>query len=145
MPRVVRVTTVTPKFSVETIQSSSSNGSSSGGSTSVLNSNNKKDHQQLSTNSKQNGELFLLFRHLKSRRICHGLNTKNGATRKKGVMIPQEFQGEPDYNNTLLLLTNLFKCLNGLSFISVEYSKTAVVRSLMMATWRRKFISHMQK
>lgn len=94
MPRVVRVTTAALKFSVETIQSSSSNGSSSGGSTSVLNGNTKKDHQQLSTNSKQNGELFLLFRHLKSRRICHGLNTKNGAARKKGVMIPQEFQGE---------------------------------------------------
>lgn len=90
LPRVVRVTSTPIKFGGdETIQSSSSNGSSSGASTSLV--SNKKDLQQ---STKQNGELFLLFRHLKNRKICHGLNMKNGTARKKGVMIPQEFQGK---------------------------------------------------
>lgn len=98
LPRVVRVLTAPSKFSAETIQSSSSNGSSSAGSTSIIRSGaSKKDTAEAAAAAgatKQNGELFLLFRHLKNRKICHGLNTKNGSTRKKGVMIPQEFQGK---------------------------------------------------
>lgn len=80
LPRVVRISS---QFSDETIQSSSSNGSGSSGV--------KKDSI---IKNKQNGELCLLFRHLKNRKIYHGLSMKNGSARKKGVMIPQEFPGE---------------------------------------------------
>ncbi|XP_037031015.1 uncharacterized protein LOC119070679 isoform X1 [Bradysia coprophila] len=83
LPRVVRISS---QFGDETIQSSSSNGSGSSASA-------KKD-----TKAKQNGELCLLFRHLKNRKIYHGVSTKNGSARKKGVMIPQEF---PGYFSTL--------------------------------------------
>lgn len=41
-----------------------------------------------------NGELYLLYRHLRNRKIYHGFNAKNGSSRKKGVMIPQEFSGK---------------------------------------------------
>lgn len=89
LPRVVRISS---QFGDETIQSSSSNGS---GSSSCA----KKDSM---LKTKQNGELCLLFRHLKNRKIYHGLSMKNGSARKKGIMIPQEFPGE------LTILFNLF-------------------------------------
>lgn len=81
LPRVVRISS---QFGDETIQSSSSNGSSSS-------SGVKKDSL---LKNKQNGELCMLFRHLKSRKIFHGVSMKNGSARKKGVLIPQEFPGE---------------------------------------------------
>lgn len=43
--------------------------------------------------STNGGELFLLYRYLRNRKIYHGVNAKNGASRKKGVLIPQEFSG----------------------------------------------------
>lgn len=86
LPRVVRISQK-PKFSHETLQSSSSNGSSStNSSTSITNKTND--------GSKHNGELYLLYRYLRQRKIYHGINTKSGSgNRKKGVMIPQEFPG----------------------------------------------------
>lgn len=88
LPRVVRISS---QFGDETIQSSSSNGSGSSASA-------KKDSK-----AKQNGELCLLFRHLKNRKIYHGVSTKNGSARKKGVMIPQEFPGE--FKTPILIAT----------------------------------------
>lgn len=95
LPRVVRIS-MKKEFSNETMQSSSSNGSSStsavssaASSTGVI--NKTKD---LTDTTQPNGELFLLYRHLRNRKIYHGINAKNGANRKKGVMIPQEFSGE---------------------------------------------------
>lgn len=70
------------------MQSSSSNGSSASGGSS---SNHKKDSMDL---TQPNGELFLLYRHLRNRKIYHGFNAKSGSSRKKGVMIPQEFSGK---------------------------------------------------
>ncbi|XP_055372152.1 putative uncharacterized protein DDB_G0277255 [Condylostylus longicornis] len=85
LPRVVRIS-YKQKFSHETLQSSSSNGSSSTQSSASLSKNDGS--------SKQNGELYLLYRHLRQRYVYHGFNTKTGiANRKKGVMIPQEFPG----------------------------------------------------
>lgn len=75
------------------MQSSSSNGSSSStsASTGVINKTSTKD---LTDTQQPNGELFLLYRYLRNRKIYHGINAKNGANRKKGVMIPQEFSGK---------------------------------------------------
>ena len=41
-----------------------------------------------------NGELFLLYKHLKNYKIYHAVNAKNGTNRKKGIKIPQDFTGE---------------------------------------------------
>lgn len=94
LPRVVRISMAKKEFSDETMQSSSSNGSSSTSavsSTGVIHKTTTKD----STDPQQpNGELFLLYRYLRNRKIYHGINAKNGANRKKGVMIPQEFSGK---------------------------------------------------
>lgn len=70
------------------MQSSSSNGSSASAGSST---GNKKDSLEL---AQPNGELFLLYRHFRNRKIYHGFNAKNGSSRKKGVMIPQEFSGK---------------------------------------------------
>ena len=92
LPRVVRITTTATSktFPDETMQSSSSNGSSASGasSTSVC---NKKD---ILDSLHPNGELYLLYRYLRNRKIYHGFNAKNSSNRKKGVMIPQEFSGK---------------------------------------------------
>lgn len=69
------------------MQSASSNGSANTAS-SVTKSKEAVDAAQ------PNGELFLLFRYLRNRKIFHGVNAKNGATRKKSVLIPQEFSGK---------------------------------------------------
>lgn len=46
-------------------------------------------------NDEEQGELFLLYRLVRQRNIYHGHNAKSATTsRKKGVMIPQEFTGE---------------------------------------------------
>lgn len=41
-----------------------------------------------------NGELFLLYRHLKKYKVYHAINAKSGTNRKKGIKIPQDFTGE---------------------------------------------------
>ncbi|KAG5681311.1 hypothetical protein PVAND_010760 [Polypedilum vanderplanki] len=40
-----------------------------------------------------NGELFLLYRHLKKYKVYHAINVKSGTNRKKGIKIPQDFTG----------------------------------------------------
>jgi hypothetical protein len=45
--------------------------------------------------SNNNGELFLLYRHLKKYKVYHAINGKtSGTNRKKGIKIPQDFTGE---------------------------------------------------
>lgn len=91
LPRVVRISTK-KEFSDETMQSSSSNGSS--GTSAVSSTGVINKTKDLTDTTQPNGELYLLYRHLRNRKIYHGINAKNGANRKKGVMIPQEFSGE---------------------------------------------------
>lgn len=95
LPRVVRIS---KKYSDETMQSSSSNGSSSASAVSSTSITNKKESMELT--QPNNGELFLLYRYLRNRKIYHGINAKNGANRKKGVMIPQEFSGKSFFFNS---------------------------------------------
>lgn len=70
------------------MQSSSSNGSSASAGSST---SHKKDSMEL---AQPNGELYLLYRNLRDRKIYHGFNTKSGPNRKKGVMIPEEYSGK---------------------------------------------------
>lgn len=41
-----------------------------------------------------NGEIFLLYRHLKDHKVYHVMNAKASSSRKRGVRIPQDFQGK---------------------------------------------------
>ncbi|KAL9925453.1 imaginal disc development protein B4 isoform 1-T2 [Glossina fuscipes fuscipes] len=64
------------------------NSSSSGGNIGVNYNNNQVLHED------EQGELFLLYRLVRQRRLYHGHNAKTTvANRKKGVLIPQEFPG----------------------------------------------------
>jgi hypothetical protein len=46
-------------------------------------------------NNNIEGELFLLYRHLKKYRVYHAVNAKSGSNnRKKGIKIPQDFTGK---------------------------------------------------
>lgn len=99
LPRVVRLThtttaaattNATTEFSDETLKSSISNGSSNASASSSPHSVTSKKQVIESTN----GELYLLYRYLRARKMYHGVNAKNGSTnRKKGVIIPQDFPG----------------------------------------------------
>lgn len=41
-----------------------------------------------------NGELFLMYRHLKDHKVYHAVNAKASSNRKRGIRIPQDFQGK---------------------------------------------------
>jgi hypothetical protein len=52
-------------------------------------------HDDNCGSSNNNGELFLLYRHLKKYKVYHAINGKtSGTNRKKGIKIPQDFTGE---------------------------------------------------
>ncbi|XP_075149121.1 imaginal disc development protein B4 [Haematobia irritans] len=79
---------------VQTLASnSSSNTSASKNAANETNQNTGHANHQLADDNEQ-GELFLLYRLVRERNIYHGHNTKTtAASRKKGVLIPQEFPG----------------------------------------------------
>jgi hypothetical protein len=58
------------------------------------NINGSTDELKTDGNGNNNGELFLLYRHLKNYRIYHAVNSKSGTNRKKGIKIPQDFSGK---------------------------------------------------
>ncbi|XP_053960757.1 uncharacterized protein LOC128864965 [Anastrepha ludens] len=59
-------------------------------SNTTINGNSNADAEQ----REDHGELFLLYRLIRQRHIFHGHNAKTAAaSRKKGVLIPQEFPG----------------------------------------------------
>lgn len=58
-------------------------------------SNNDTNHSDNGkADNNNNGELFLLYRHLKKYKLYHAVNGKSGTNRKKGIKIPQDFTGE---------------------------------------------------
>lgn len=79
---------------------SSSSNESNLVDTSISSSNNKNNNKKYTNNKstfshQSQGELFLLYRHLKDHKMYHLYNTKNGgANRKKGLKIPQDYPGE---------------------------------------------------
>jgi hypothetical protein len=65
----------------------------------VVNNNNSinndtNNSDDIKADSSNNGELFLLYRHLKKYKVYHAVNAKSGTNRKKGIKIPQDFTGE---------------------------------------------------
>ncbi|XP_013101038.2 uncharacterized protein LOC106082853 [Stomoxys calcitrans] len=74
--------------------SSSSNTSASKTAANETNQNAANNPSHQNNDDHEQGELFLLYRLVRQRNIFHGHNTKTtAASRKKGVMIPQEFPG----------------------------------------------------
>lgn len=61
--------------------------------------NYQQQHDDIKANAtviadnNNNGELFLLYRHLKKYKVYHAINAKSGTNRKKGIKIPQDFTG----------------------------------------------------
>lgn len=127
----------TKKFSDETMQSSSSNGSSASASSSTGGStNNSKNKNTIDMSAAQpNGELFLLYRYLRNRKVFHGINGKNGASRKKGVIIPQEFSGKCHYYTNRQHLYNL---KNEKSIFSNEKNKLKILFLLLNCKKKKK-------
>jgi hypothetical protein len=63
--------------------------------TAAVNSNNDTNNSDdIKADNSNNGELFLLYRHLKKYKVYHAVNAKSGTNRKKGIKIPQDFTGE---------------------------------------------------
>lgn len=58
------------------------------------NSNDTNCSDDIKADNNNNGELFLLYRHLKKYKVYHAVNAKSGTNRKKGIKIPQDFTGE---------------------------------------------------
>jgi hypothetical protein len=67
--------------------------------TTAVNNNNSisidtNNSDDIKADNSNNGELFLLYRHLKKYKVYHAVNAKSGTNRKKGIKIPQDFTGE---------------------------------------------------
>lgn len=60
----------------------------------VNSSNDTNNSDDIKADNGNNGELFLLYRHLKKYKVYHAVNAKSGTNRKKGIKIPQDFTGE---------------------------------------------------
>jgi beta-mannanase len=60
----------------------------------AVNSNDTSNCDDIKADNSNNGELFLLYRHLKKYKVYHAVNAKSGTNRKKGIKIPQDFTGE---------------------------------------------------
>uniref|UniRef100_U5ENU1 Putative myosin-g heavy chain n=1 Tax=Corethrella appendiculata TaxID=1370023 RepID=U5ENU1_9DIPT len=100
LPRVVRLSYASDHLSNSNNHNSSGNQtilstSSSNESTSnfIIVDSKKKSKSDKLFSQHNGGELFLLYRYMKDYKIYHIYNTKNGAQRKKGLKIPQDFPG----------------------------------------------------
>lgn len=62
----------------------------------------------IKADNNNNGELFLLYRHLKKYKVYHAVNAKSGTNRKKGIKIPQDFTGEFSFISNTRLHTEQF-------------------------------------
>ncbi|CRK89732.1 CLUMA_CG003475, isoform A [Clunio marinus] len=75
-------------------QQSSINSNQTTATTNISNSNEMNCSNDIKSDNNNNGELFLLYRHLKKYKVYHAVNAKNGTNRKKGIKIPQDFTGK---------------------------------------------------
>lgn len=120
------------EFGDETMQSASSNGSANTAS-SVTNKS-----KVVADTAQPNGELFLLFRYLRNRKIFHGVNAKNGATRKKSVLIPQEFSGKCCFIDILNKKPNVFFVRRGKRWEGETDSHTNIRNKLPYTKMRKQ-------
>lgn len=82
LPRVVRLS-YDENMCTDTIASFSSTEST----------HNDAKNNGKHSNTTMNGEIFLLYRHLKDHKVYHVMNAKASSNRKRGIRIPQDFQG----------------------------------------------------
>jgi hypothetical protein len=81
------------------------------------------------TDANNNGELFLLYRHLKKYRVYHAINAKSGTNRKKGIKIPQDFTGEYCHcTNRAVIIISKFN-MNG---VLINSNYVASIHRFMM-------------
>ncbi|XP_063698932.1 uncharacterized protein LOC134829660 [Culicoides brevitarsis] len=83
LPRVVRLTYDENVVCTNTMTSFSSNES---------NNNNTTTSMEIEKTKPKNGDLLLLYRHLKDHKVYHLMNAK-ASSRKRGIKLPQDFQG----------------------------------------------------
>lgn len=109
LPRIARLiapSKVSSNYDEKVNQSSASAGAKSGKKSTNhgqyqasmpinVSSDTQTGGQDDNCSTNNNGELFLLYRHLKKYKIYHAVNGKtSGTNRKKGTKIPQDFTGE---------------------------------------------------
>nr|XP_019564995.2 uncharacterized protein LOC109433065 [Aedes albopictus]XP_029715435.1 uncharacterized protein LOC109433065 [Aedes albopictus] len=90
LPRVVRLSYTSDGASGSSSGDQTMTSSSSAESTST---SERKKKKKSAGSSPLNGELFLLYRLMRSFKIYHVFNTKSGNNRKKGYKIPQDYPG----------------------------------------------------
>lgn len=90
LPRVVRLSYTSDGASGSSSGDQTMTSSSSAESTST---SERKKKKKSAISSPSNGELFLLYRLMRSFKIYHVFNTKSGHNRKKGYKIPQDYPG----------------------------------------------------
>lgn len=90
LPRVVRLSYTSDGASGTSSGDQTMTSSSSAESTST---SERKKKKKTAISSPSNGELFLLYRFMRSYKIFHVFNTKSGTNRKKGYKIPQDYPG----------------------------------------------------
>uniref|UniRef100_A0A336M7L0 CSON013306 protein n=1 Tax=Culicoides sonorensis TaxID=179676 RepID=A0A336M7L0_CULSO len=81
LPRIVRLSYDENISTLNTMTSFSSNES-----------NNNNTSMEVEKMKPKNGDLLLLYRHLKDHKVYHLMNAKQ-SSRKRGIRIPQDFQG----------------------------------------------------
>lgn len=90
LPRVVRLSYTSDGASGSSSGDQTMTSSSSAESSST---SERKKKKKSAISSPSNGELFLLYRLMRSFKIYHVFNTKSGHNRKKGYKIPQDYPG----------------------------------------------------
>lgn len=91
LPRVVRLS-----YTSNGTSGASSSGDQTMTSSSSAESTSTSDRKKKKKSgpaSPSNGELFLLYRYMRSYKIYHVFNSKTGTNRKKGYKIPQDYPG----------------------------------------------------
>ncbi|XP_062545798.1 uncharacterized protein LOC134212185 [Armigeres subalbatus] len=90
LPRVVRLSYTSDAAGGSSSGDQTMTSSSSAESTST---SERKKKKKSAITSPSNGELFLLYRLMRSFKIYHVFNSKSGHNRKKGYKIPQDYPG----------------------------------------------------
>ena len=90
--------------------------------TTATNNSETNSSDDIKADNNNNGELFLLYRHLKKYKVYHAVNAKNGTNRKKGIKIPQDFTGECQEYALSLLLHHHTHFLRDVTLIFHDYA-----------------------
>lgn len=114
--------------------------------TNNINDTNCSDDIKADNNN--NGELFLLYRHLKKYKVYHAVNAKSGTNRKKGIKIPQDFTGKCQESVIIHTHTRTWLCNINVSWLcNCSLAIALVIATLTHANtrqrrcWKTRFFS----